>query len=393
MTRKGVSWMVVCLVLGLGVATAFGEAAPYVQQIGDKEYRITPGTKAGTWQVTFGEESFLWEPQPWQPENLQKEGPKFYDIWIADGLPDPWDVPFQKRLEVSGEDLQRKAYTEVYFPGYLQNFCTEFTAILISPEGIDRRRSGQECIAMYTTDDAKGRLPGGERDDVRHKWYFYWIEPRNVLNVGVFARSYHDPNKDDAIYLYSPAVRKVRRLAAASRQDYIPGFLFRYEDLVYTKPWPNFEYTNTGKTRLWTGKSPDGRVPFGIGYDDKYMFTIRIDGLGEPVVLMEVKPKISGYWFDRIERWVGLKTFRVYYETAWDSKGQLLRERVNALVQVPNEPPHHVFWGAEYIFEPGSAYRMVDAYRTIYHNVDDFPWNQMNAELLAREPKKLFWWR
>ena len=382
--------------IGMLVMAALGTPAAAqdgAQNIAGKQYRVEKGDREGTWKVTYGDETFVWEPQRWQPERLQKEGPKFYDIWTKPGLPAQWGEPLEKRHELPGTELHSRAQTNYYFPPYLENYCVEFDAILMAPGGNDRSRVGHECIAVFDLPETRDRLPANERGRVRHKWWLYFIQPRTVQNVGLFATSYYDPTLEDATYLYSPAVRKVRRLASASRQDYIAGFLFRYEDLTYTKPYPGLNYKNTGETKLWTGKTADGRTPFGIGYDDKYLSKIRLDGIGEPVVRLEVTPKESGYWFARQDRWIGLKTFRCYYETTWDSKGQLIRERVSGIEQVPGRPDHEVFWGAEYVEEPGSAYKMVDSSKTIHYNVADFPYSQLNPEMLTREPKSLFWWQ
>ena len=61
------------------VAPAPAEEYLHEEVIFGKPYRIWPGPKDGTYVVSWGDQSFLWEPKPWQPESLQKAGPIMYE--------------------------------------------------------------------------------------------------------------------------------------------------------------------------------------------------------------------------------------------------------------------------------------------------------------------------
>lgn len=52
---------------------------------------------------------------------------------------------------------------------------------------------------------------------------FPYIAPYNVAGTIVLTYRYYDPDKDDDMWMYIPAMRRVRRMSTAQRQDRLPG--------------------------------------------------------------------------------------------------------------------------------------------------------------------------
>ncbi len=52
---------------------------------------------------------------------------------------------------------------------------------------------------------------------------FPYIAPYNVAGTIVVTYRYYDPDKDDDMWMYIPAMRRVRRMSTAQRQDRLPG--------------------------------------------------------------------------------------------------------------------------------------------------------------------------
>ena len=88
------------MLVASGAALAYPASAPqaskeakqivgddYVQMIFGKPYKITPGEAPGTFDVSWGDESVVWEPKPWHHPDYQRLGPAVFDRWIQPDLP------------------------------------------------------------------------------------------------------------------------------------------------------------------------------------------------------------------------------------------------------------------------------------------------------------------
>jgi hypothetical protein len=54
--------------------------------------------------------------------------------------------------------------------------------------------------------------------------------PRDVAGTGCLSFSYDDESKDDDIWLYLPAMKRVRRITGSGKNDDFMGTDFTYED-------------------------------------------------------------------------------------------------------------------------------------------------------------------
>lgn len=59
----------------------------------------------------------------------------------------------------------------------------------------------------------------------------FFEEPRNVKGTAFLTIDYPEPGRDDDLWLYLPAARKVRRISMANRGDYFLGTDFTYEEV------------------------------------------------------------------------------------------------------------------------------------------------------------------
>jgi hypothetical protein len=55
--------------------------------------------------------------------------------------------------------------------------------------------------------------------------------PRDVAGTGYLSFSYDDESKDDDMWLYLPAMRRVRRITGSGKNDDFMGTDFTYEDM------------------------------------------------------------------------------------------------------------------------------------------------------------------
>ena len=63
------------------------------------------------------------------------------------------------------------------------------------------------------------------------KTLIYFQEPADVRGTAYLSFNYDNPAKDDDNWLYLPALRKVRRITASTKNEYFMGTDFTYDDL------------------------------------------------------------------------------------------------------------------------------------------------------------------
>ncbi len=88
--------------------------------------------------------------------------------------------------------------------------------ILINKRGKKRVRKIQSFSKNYGKDS---------------KSVMFFLKPADVKGTAFLSWEYDDIAKDDAKWLYLPALRKVRRISGSSEDDYFMGSDFTYDDM------------------------------------------------------------------------------------------------------------------------------------------------------------------
>jgi outer membrane lipoprotein-sorting protein len=93
--------------------------------------------------------------------------------------------------------------------------------------------------------------------------------PRDVAGTGYLSFSYDDDSKDDDIWLYLPAMKRVRRVTGSGKNDSFMGTDFTYEDMG-SRSLNKDEFSLRGEEAVegeacWTveAKPKDGKDPYG----------------------------------------------------------------------------------------------------------------------------------
>ncbi|RIL07367.1 MAG: hypothetical protein DCC71_03395 [Proteobacteria bacterium] len=320
--------------LAIGIAGLAGTAAAQEEMIAGKPYSITPGDKPGTFVCQWGDEKVNWEPKPWHPTSYRELGPKVYDRWTQPGLPYPWEMPLEQRVQQTGAEIHDRSYTALYFGEFGQNYITRWAIDLISPDGVHRDKELHEWMVSYRIN--QGGLGADEVGKVRAKYMFTFIAPNDFRGLGISTTIYHGDKFNDE-FLYTPAARRVRRLPQAARQDIIPGTITRWEDFPQVKPFPDIDYKVVGHT-LYAGQSPDTIGFKTEGQSKGEQVQIGIDGVCEPSYILEMTPQSKSYWYAKQRRIIGIKTGSSWYEEVFDSKGEITRKRVNRRSIAKDDP-------------------------------------------------------
>ena len=383
------------LLLAILSLCVFGVAAEEI--IMGKPYSISPGAEPGTFVCKWGEETVNWKPQAWHPSDYKSLGPNIYDRWVQPGLPYPWEKPMEARVKQDGREVHDRSYTALYFNEFGENYITEWSIDLISPDGTHRDKRLFEWMVAYRLNP--DGLPKNLVGKVRAQYMFTFVAPNDMRGLGISTTIY-DGMKFNDEFLYTPSARRVRRLPQGARQDIIPGTIVRWEDFPQVKPFPDIDYEVVGHT-LYAGQ-PAGTMGFASETKGEKV-NIGIDGVCEPAVVLELTPQSGSYRYAKQRRIVGLKTGSSWYEEVFDSKGDVIRLRVNRRAIATSDPrlqnanqeleDWQMIWAGEYFFEPKSGFRMDWYMNEFWINYDKMPRDIVSLDNLSKEPvrKILFW--
>ena len=124
-------------------------------------------------------------------------------------------LSFTATAEMSARDIMQKVKDR----DDGNNVVMDMDMILIDAKGNKRERS----IRSFRRD-----APGNPDDS---QSIMFFLSPANVENTGFLTYDYDDGSKDDDQWLYLPALKKVKRIAAADKSGSFMGTDFTYADM------------------------------------------------------------------------------------------------------------------------------------------------------------------
>ncbi len=124
-------------------------------------------------------------------------------------------LPVSGFAEMSARDIMQKVKDR----DDGNNVIMDMEMILIDSKGNTRERS----IRSFRRD-----APDNPEDS---ESIMFFLSPANVENTGFLTYDYDDGDKDDDQWLYLPALKKVKRIAAADKSGSFMGTDFTYADM------------------------------------------------------------------------------------------------------------------------------------------------------------------
>jgi len=119
----------------------------------------------------------------------------------------------------AAEEIMAKAHLAMFYPG--EDMRARVTMRLVSRDGKERVRE----LTMSRRD----LQDGGEQ-----RYFIYFHRPPDVRDMTFLVWKY--PGKDDDRWLYIPALKLVRRIAASDKRSSFAGSDFSYEDVSGREP-------------------------------------------------------------------------------------------------------------------------------------------------------------
>jgi outer membrane lipoprotein-sorting protein len=187
-------------------------------------------------------------------------------------------APPARAADASADEIVKRSLGSFYYAG--SDMRARVSMKLINAQGKVRER---EMTLL--------RLNLGKSGDQRY--YIYFHAPADVKATSFLVWKY--PAKEDDRWIYIPALKQVKRIAADDKRSSFVGSDFTYEDV--------------------SGRDLE---------DETHVLVRKEDLVGRPAYVVESKPKVpSGYtrrvsWIDQ-ERWLPLK------EEYFDGRDEPLR--------------------------------------------------------------------
>jgi outer membrane lipoprotein-sorting protein len=128
-------------------------------------------------------------------------------------------VPAPARAQPSADEIMAKAHLAMFYPG--EDMRARVTMRLVSRDGGERIRE--------LTMSRRNLREGGEQ-----RYFIYFHRPPDVRDMTFLVWKY--PGRDDDRWLYVPAIKLVRRIAASDKRSSFAGSDFSYEDVSGRAP-------------------------------------------------------------------------------------------------------------------------------------------------------------
>ncbi len=118
---------------------------------------------------------------------------------------------------MTGLDVMTRVYNRPKGP----DITSELTMTLTNSRGSTRVRTIRQFVKEYGADEKK---------------IMFFTAPADVKNTSFMDWSYGAPGKEDDMWIYLPALKKVKRISSENKSDYFMGSDFTYDDLGERKP-------------------------------------------------------------------------------------------------------------------------------------------------------------
>jgi hypothetical protein len=151
---------------------------------------------------------------------------------------------------------------------------------------------------------------------LRYKKMLNFISPPEVKGMSYLSFIYSDPTKANDIWLYIPALRKVRRLAPASKMDSFAGTDL-YTETVIDKSPIYWDISIIGEETIDANKAPF-KDTYGVKYHYKKMH-------GKHCVILKNVPKDKDWPIGSYQLWMEKKTGLSHYEEWYDKAGRRIK--------------------------------------------------------------------
>ncbi len=213
----------------------------------------------------------------------------------------PWEQPYTGEQLTYLEYASRRATPYVFF--YPQVFVDQKGHIRMEIQNISEKVQC-EFVDRLTYDSGKAKS-----GDIVTKVRLYWVYPAAVKGKSVIFWDYLDTpdNRCDCDrWLYSPNLRRIRRLAGGDRADTVGGGDYTYDDIVGREVF-EWNYKILGVDYVYPEETGfDTKVFETVGWHkgvDLTPYPKGPDGVSIKCTVVEATPKLPDYYLSKIITW------------------------------------------------------------------------------------------
>lgn len=202
--------------------------------------------------------------------------------------------------------------------------------------------------------DPKPTIPDNPDQVFDKQGFFPLIEPFDLKGVGSVSYRYMDPSRMDDTWLYTPAIRRVRRLSSAQRSDALFGQdidLDSFGGYAGQTPW--FEWKILGKKEMLAslhGKNLPPKVcpnDGGVTYCEDWE-------MRPEVWIIEGRTKLPGYAYSKRVIYVDDEASMIPYSDLYDHNDELWKVvMLNIRTSTQPNPKADLKYAEEHMFVYG----------------------------------------
>jgi hypothetical protein len=153
--------------------------------------------------------------------------------------------------------------------------------------------------------------------------FFPLIEPFDLKGVGSISYRYLDPMRFDDTWLYTPAIRRVRRLSSAQRSDALFGQDIDIDSFGgYAGQIPQFEWKLIGKKSM-LGSMHGENLPPKVCTKDGGVTYCENWEMRPDVWIVEGIAKVPGYAYSKRVIFIDSESYLVLYSDLYDRNNEL----------------------------------------------------------------------
>ncbi len=242
-----------------------------------------------------------------------------------------------------------------YFYQWWYNGNTEVLTLLqwIGPTGLDRS-STQEVRYLYYDAQPRTLSPPENPNNLRLQFLAKAVQPTDVYGIAALSWRFRDGEKQDLLWSFVPALRRVRQVSSANRSDGFLGSDLSQDDGPFFDGKPeDFAWKLAAETEMYRLTDPysvKGDVSFrqtAEGYWHGLTKDVPRSGYQQPgwkgigwapvstalakrkMWVIEAAPKDRYYLYGRIVLYIDKETFDGAWNRKFDWKGELTSIMVN----------------------------------------------------------------
>ncbi len=153
--------------------------------------------------------------------------------------------------------------------------------------------------------------------------FYPLIEPFDLKGVGTISYRYLDPEKQDDTWLYTPVIRRVRRMSSAQRSDALFGQDIDLDSFGgYAGQIPWFEWKLIGEKPMLGSLHGENLPPKTCERDGGMTYCENWE-LRPSVYVIEGKPKLPNYAYSKRVIYMDKETYFILYSDLYDQNGEL----------------------------------------------------------------------